>query len=61
MVILGRSGDEEITADDIAGWAGTISYDVLAGIGPRVARVYLDGDKVAAVRRGMSLDVARDG
>lgn len=32
---------EGITADEIAGLAGTISYEVLTGIGARVARVYL--------------------
>ena len=39
MVLLGRQGDEEITADEWAGLLGTISYEVLCGIGPRVPRV----------------------
>ena len=42
MVLLGRQGDEEITADDWADLLGTISYEVLCGIGPRVPRVVVD-------------------
>ncbi|MDP9441467.1 MAG: alanine racemase [Actinomycetota bacterium] len=40
VVLLGRQGDDEITADDWAGRLGTISYEVLCGIGPRVPRLY---------------------
>ena len=32
--------DDEITLDSFAAAAGTISYDVLTGLGPRVLRVY---------------------
>jgi alanine racemase len=41
VVLLGRQGDVEITADELAGWAGTISYEVLTNINTRVPRVYL--------------------
>jgi alanine racemase len=30
-----------VTVDEVAGWAGTIAYEVLTGIGPRPQRVYL--------------------
>ena len=40
VVLLGRQGDEEITADEVASWAGTISYEVLLAISARVPRVY---------------------
>jgi alanine racemase len=40
-VLIGRQGAEEITADEVAELQGTISYEVLCGIGPRVPRVYL--------------------
>ena len=43
VVLLGRQGDEEITADEWAGLLGTISYEVLCAIGPRVPR-RLQGD-----------------
>jgi alanine racemase len=43
VVLLGRQGDEEITADDWAAMLGTISYEVLCGIGPRVPRIMVNG------------------
>jgi alanine racemase len=39
-VLIGRSGDENITADHIASYADTISYEILTGISSRVKRVY---------------------
>jgi alanine racemase len=33
-------GSTDITADDVAGWAGTNSYEILTGIGSRVERRY---------------------
>jgi alanine racemase len=42
VVLLGRQGDEEITADEWADLLGTISYEVLCGIGPRVPRVVVN-------------------
>jgi alanine racemase len=40
VVLIGRQGDEAITADELAELAGTIPYEILCGIGPRVPRVY---------------------
>ncbi len=40
-VLIGRQGTEEISADEVAEVQGTISYEVLCHIGPRVPRVYL--------------------
>ncbi|MBI4523458.1 MAG: alanine racemase [Deltaproteobacteria bacterium] len=39
-VLLGRQGGETISADEMAGWADTISYEILTSIGARVPRVY---------------------
>lgn len=41
VVLLGRQGDEEITAADWAARLGTISYEIVCGIGPRVPRHYV--------------------
>ncbi len=41
VTVLGRDGQEEITAHDIASWRGTVSYDILAGWGPRLSRIHL--------------------
>jgi alanine racemase len=43
VVLLGRTGDEEITAEELAEWAGTIPHDVLVSINTRVPRVYVRG------------------
>ena len=42
VVLLGRQGNEEITATEWAGLLGTINYEVLCDIGPRVPRVVVD-------------------
>jgi alanine racemase len=41
VVLLGKSGEERITADDLANLYGTIGYEVVCGINKRVDRVYL--------------------
>ncbi|MEV4421857.1 alanine racemase [Patulibacter sp. NPDC049589] len=38
--LIGRDGDERITAEDVAGLLGTINYEVTCGVGPRVPRVH---------------------
>ena len=38
VVLLGRQGDQEITATEWADLLGTINYEVLCDIGPRVPR-----------------------
>jgi len=43
VVLLG-SKEEGLCADDLADIVGTISYEVVCGIGKRVPRVYLGGD-----------------
>jgi len=40
VVFLGRQGDEEISADDIAEKMGSISYEVLCLLGNNNKRVY---------------------
>ena len=40
VVLLGQSGSERITADDLANVYGTIGYEIVCGINKRVKRVY---------------------
>jgi alanine racemase len=40
VVLLGRQGDEEITANELGGWTGTIGYEVTCSVSPRVPREY---------------------
>lgn len=41
VVLIGRQGNERITADEIGSKIGTIPYEVLCGISSRVPRVYV--------------------
>ena len=40
VVLLGRQSDAEISADQIAAWANTISYEILTSISARVPRIH---------------------
>ena len=43
-VLIGADGPEQITAEDIASWAGTISYEILLSSGSRVIREYVSAE-----------------
>ncbi len=40
VVLMGTDGNERITAEDLARWSGTISYEILLSVGSRVERVF---------------------
>jgi len=40
VTIIGADGDQRVTAEQVAEWSNTISYEVLTAIGPRVKRRY---------------------
>lgn len=40
VTLLGRQGDVTISADEMASWANTISYEILTSIGARVPRIH---------------------
>jgi alanine racemase len=40
VTLIGRQGRDAIWAGEIAKWTGTIPYETLCGIGPRIPRVY---------------------
>lgn len=42
VVLLGRQGGAAIGADEIAGWAKTISYEIFTSIGARVPRIHVN-------------------
>ena len=42
VVLIGKQGNEEITADQVAKTWKTINYEVTCGIGSRVPRIYPD-------------------
>jgi alanine racemase len=41
---------EEVPVEEVAGWADTITYEIVAGVGPRVPRVFLRDGQVVATR-----------
>ena len=41
VVVIGRQGEAEITAEEVGELCGTISYEILCGISARVPRLYL--------------------
>ncbi|RKP44802.1 alanine racemase [Cohnella endophytica] len=49
VVIIGRQGEETLTADDIADKLGTINYEVTCMLAARVPRVYRSQGEVASV------------
>lgn len=48
--LIGRDGDETITADDIAELTGTIGYEIVCGISKRVPRVIVKDGEIISVR-----------
>ncbi|HEY7399855.1 MAG TPA: alanine racemase C-terminal domain-containing protein, partial [Actinomycetota bacterium] len=40
VVLLGRQGDESVTAEELADRGGTIPYEIVSRVGPRVPREY---------------------
>lgn len=43
VVLLGREGDEAVTAEELASLAGTINYEILARLSPAVPRRLVGG------------------
>ena len=52
VVIIGRQGDQEVTADELASTIGTINYEVVTGIASRVPRRAVGGDAHPATQAG---------
>ena len=42
VTIFGKDGEEYISSEELAGKAGTISYEMLCAVAPRVPRVYIN-------------------
>lgn len=42
VVLIGRSGEQEITARDLARWEGTVVYETLCNLTKRVSRRYVE-------------------
>ncbi len=42
VVLLGRQGDERVSAEQLAEWCGTISYEIVSRIHPALSRVVVN-------------------
>ena len=51
--IFGKDGEDEIFADDIADIAGTIGYELVCAINPRVPRVYVREGQLESIHFGI--------
>ena len=51
VILLGSQGSETITAEEIAGKIGTISYEVFCSVSARVPRVFRDGNSMTVRSR----------
>ncbi len=48
VVFFGRQGDARLSVDEVARAAGTVSWEILCGVGPRVPRIILSGGQTVA-------------
>jgi alanine racemase len=46
VVLLGGQGAERVSAEQLAGWCGTISYEIVSRIHPALPRVVVDRESV---------------
>jgi len=42
VVLIGRQGDERVTAEQLAAWRGTIAYEIVSRIHPSLPRVVVE-------------------
>ena len=40
VVLIGRQGKQKVTAEELANLSGTISYEIVCGLGSRIPRIY---------------------
>lgn len=45
VVLLGAQGHEDVSAEEMAGWADTISYEILTSINSAIPRYYIDEEE----------------
>jgi alanine racemase len=50
VVLFGTQRDGGLTVDDIAGWDGSLNYEVLCRISKRVVRIYMKSGRVESLK-----------
>ena len=56
VTLMGRDDEAVITTNEIAGWAGTIPYEIICRVSPRVPRIYIRNNEVVKVRNMLNRD-----
>ena len=46
VVVIGKSGDNELSAEEVSELAGSFNYELLCDLGKRIPRVYYRHGKV---------------
>lgn len=54
VTLIGKSGHEEITVDEIAKKLGTINYEVACMISIRIPRIYKRGEQIVKIKNPLS-------
>ena len=49
VTLFGTDGNEMITPDDLASIYGTIGYEIICGINPRVPRIYIKNGEITEI------------
>ncbi len=57
VVLIGEQAGATISCEEVATWAGTVHYEILTGLSPRIPRLYSD-DTAARGEMMMALDDA---
>ena len=50
VTLIGRDGDEEITAEVLGDLSGRFNYELVCDLGRRIPRIFLKNGEVASVR-----------
>lgn len=51
VVVIGRQGGTEVSADDVAAWNDTINYEVVAALTDRVPRIFIKTQEDTKTRK----------
>lgn len=57
VTLMGSDGSEELWADRLAEWHGTIPYEILSSFSQRLPRIYLKKGRVVGMKTERSIEV----
>lgn len=52
VIIMGRDGKNNVSAEELAEIAGTINYEIVCNVGKRVPRVYIKNGEIINTKKG---------